>query len=231
MVHLNRFLLVEKSKQILKAKKHYLEDFDKETKMFTNKEFFYFFLDEGKKYIHKDSLRFCLTNADTYNFDINPTGETNTDPQVVKAFEKEIHDLFEFYTNYKGNFLPNLQSSKHFFYYDFVEGESITSITDEEFFKLKEFHDSSEFTPFYNSLCYNIVREPNNSLKIIDFKHFERKDEKPFFVYLYNEDHRINVLYMEKTDDLKQALSHLIQDYPVRYENIKWINKPKDLNG
>lgn len=220
-----------KSKQIIKAKKDYLEDFNKEAKMFTNKEFFYFFVDENTKYIHKDSLRFCLTNANTYEFDINPTKAITPTPETKQYFEKEIHDLFEFFTNYKGDLLPELHSSENFFHYEFVIGESITSITNEEFFKLKELHDNSEFTPFYNSLCYNIVREPEGTLKVIDFKHFERKDEKPFFVYMYNEDHHINALYIEEGTDLDLVFERLDKDYKIEAKHIHYINKPKDLNG
>jgi hypothetical protein len=55
----------------------------------------------------------------------------------------------------------------------------------------------------------------DNIIKLIDFKHFEIKDNKPFFIYLYNEENRVNTLYVEQGTVLETIFAHLAIDYPV----------------
>jgi hypothetical protein len=68
-------------------------------------------------------------------------------------------------------------------------------------------------------MTYNLVRK-NDTIKLIDFKHFEPKDNKPFFIYLYNEENRVNTLYIEQGTVLEQIHAHLAIDYPVHDANI-----------
>lgn len=218
---------MSKAKQIREAMADYKQEFDKNVKIFTNKEFFYFFMDDNKKFIHKDSLRFRLTNADTYGYNINPEVCLLEDRKNVPSMEKEIKDIFDFIINTKSPLMPELTQTKNFLSYEFIEGEPLKEITLEDFYILKEFHEQHEFTPFYNSMCYNIIRT-KSGLKIVDFKHYERKDKKPFFVYMYNQKYNVNTLYLETSTNLYQVLEYLKQDYPIMQNNIKWINKEKD---
>lgn len=174
---------------------------------FSRKIYFYFFVIGNKKYIHKESLRFVYSNGETYTNDI--------DPQFCRL-TKEIEpiDVCTFLESYKGDLLPQLLDvNDKFLVYQYEDGSLVTDINNQEFYQLKQHHLSMDLTPFYNSMTYNLLR--NGGIKLIDLKHFEVRDNKPFFVYMYNKNTNINTLYIEQGTDHECVYDHLRKDYPV----------------
>lgn len=210
---MNTYIINSKVRLIKEAKKDFFDCYGIEHTPFTRKQFFYFFEYEGRKYVHKESLHFVLTNADTYTYTLDPYH-----CELTKQYE--VPDIIGFLESYEGSFLPQLvDTNDKFLVYEIVDGDPVESVTEEEFFYIKEQLDLLTFTPFYNSMTYNMVRN-NTGIKLIDFKHFEVKDDKPFFVYFFNEDNCINSLYIERGTDLDKAMQHVAIDYPVSDAHI-----------
>lgn len=212
------YLLKSKAFNTRNAIKDFKTDFGKDIKIFTEKNFFYQTIVNDVKYIHKESYMFYLTNGYTYSQDVIPYKCDFPKNYLDEELNNEILKLILS----KNEFLPDIKESEHFYYHKIVQGESITDISDKEFFELKEIYDKNDIIPFYNSMCYNIVRSVNG-LKLVDLKHFEFKDNKPFFVYLNNVERNINTLYIEESSDLEIVLAHLKRDYNITNENIKFI--------
>ena len=205
---MNTYLIKSKVDLIKQARKDLLDLYGIDHTPFTRKIYFYFFELDGKKYVHKESLRFVYSNAETYTKEVDPYYCHLTKEHVPP-------DVCKFLETYNGTALPTLlESNDKFFVYQYVEGEPIDSITQEEFYQLWQYHTEFELTPFYNSMAYNLART-ENSIKVVDLKHFECKINIPFFIYLYNEDNNINRLYVKYGTNLELIAKHLAIDYPV----------------
>lgn len=205
---MNTYLINSKVQFIKQARADFKRLYGQDCVPFTRKIYFYFFVHDNKKYIHKRSLQFVYTNADTYTTEIDPNLCYLT-KQTTPA------DIYPFLESYQGTLLPKLlENNDSFLVYEYCPGEPVDSITAEEFQYLKDQHDQIPLTPFYNSMTYNLIRNLNG-IKLIDFKHFEPKDTKPFFLYLYNSDNRVNTLYVENGTNLGPILNHLGIDYPI----------------
>lgn len=220
---MNLYSIKSKANQILKAKKDFIEEFFETVNIFSTKKFFYFFYLNNIKYIHKDSLRMVYTNLDTFNYNEDTLSYCNINSDrtsYIIDYEKCLEILRTEHT-----LLPSIKESKYFMYYNFIEGTPVTSINKNDFYYLKKHSDFNSYTPFYNSMCYNIVRS-NDKLYLVDFKHFEKID-KPFFIYMNNNDKKINDLYLEKCTsqyDVDIIIEHLNKDYVVSERNIVWID-------
>lgn len=205
---MNTYLTKCKVDLIKEAKQDFLDLYGVTVAPFTRKIYFYFITYNGLKYIHKKSLEFVYTNADTWTTEIDPyycdlTKKTNPPPVI------------QFLENYIGNLLPKLvESNDKFLVYEYFEGDPVDRITAIEFYSLKEYFFEMELTPFYNSMTYNLVRA-NGQIKLVDLKHFEYKTELPFFIYLYNQENSVNTLYVEKGTHLGPVICHLAIDYPA----------------
>jgi len=205
---MNLYLINNKARLIKQARTDLLSVYNIDYTPFTRKLHFYFFIHENKKYVHKESLRFVYSNADTYTRDSDPT---------YCGLQKEFIPLdpCPFLESYTGDLLPPLiDNNDKFLVYEFFEGDPVEEITKEEFCWLESEHMNSKLTPFYNSMTYNIVRS-GKTVKLVDFKHFELKDAKPFFIYLYNKQNSVNTLYIKEGTDTRSIISHLGIDYPV----------------
>lgn len=210
---MNTYLTQSKVRLIKQARKDLFDLYGIEHTPFTRKIYFYFFELDGKKYVHKESLRFVYSNAETYTKEIDPyyCG-------LTKQYEPT--PVCEFLEAYSGNALPKLlDSNDKFFVYEYIDGEPVDDITQDEFYQLWQYHTEFDLTPFYNSMTYNLARTAN-SIKVIDLKHFECKINMPFFIYLYNEDNGINRLYIKRGTDIKPIADHLAVDYPVANATI-----------
>jgi hypothetical protein len=211
---MNIYLIKRKVELIKQARQDFLDIYGINHTPFTRKIYFYFFVHNNLKYIHKPSLDFVYSNAETWTTIRNPDC-------CGLAKEFETLDLYPFLELYNGDLLPKLvDHNSKFIVYQYVEGEPIESITEHEFFYLRVENSKLLLTPFYNSMAYNLVRT-SNGIKLIDFKHFEPKDNKPFFIYLYNEQNRVNTLYIEQGTPLKPIIAHLEIDYPVHSAIIR----------
>jgi hypothetical protein len=205
---MNLYLINSKARLIKQARADLMRIYGINHTPFSRKLFFYFFVHNNKKYVHKESLRFVYSNADTYTKETEPL-QCN----LQKDFEPL--DPFPFLESYRGELLPALvDSNDAFLVYDFFEGDPAEDLSKEEFYWLENQHVKTELTPFYNSMTYNIVRS-DQQIKVVDFKHFEPKDAKPFFIYLYNEQNSVNTLYIKEGTDTRSIISHLSIDYPV----------------
>jgi hypothetical protein len=205
---MNTYLIKSKIDLIKEARRDFLDLYGIDYTPFTRKIYFYFFVYNELKYIHKSSLNFIYSNADTWTFTQEPD-------RCGLVKEYDIIDLYPFLESYNGDLLLELvEYNDKFMVYKYVDGTPVDSITEQEFYYLRLEHDKMLFTPFYNSMTYNLVRT-DSSIKLVDFKHFEPKDNKPFFIYLYNEENRVNTLYVEQGTLLEHIFAHLAIDYPV----------------
>jgi hypothetical protein len=210
---MNTYLIKSKIQWIKQARQDFLDIYGIDYTPFTRKVYFYFFIHDNKKYIHKQSLNFVYSNADTWSNDISPE---------YCPLVKEITtvDICDFLRHYNGSLLPTLlEDNDKFFVYEYFEGDPVDAITADEFQHLKAQDSEVPFTPFYNSMTYNLARNAE-TIKLIDFKHFDPRQNLPFFVYLYNEDNRVNTLYIEKNTDTDAIVGHLGIDYPVKDAKI-----------
>lgn len=210
---MNTYLTQSKLAFIKEARREFKRIYGLDHTSFTRKIYFYFFTYNDRKYVYKPALEFVYSNAETYT--------TERDPFFC-YLNKQISpvDVVEFLESYQGTLLPNLlEFNDSFLVYEYFVGTPVDSITSAEFKYLKTQHESLALTPFYNSMTYNLVRN-GSEIKLIDFKHFEPKDSKPFFIYLFNEDNRVNTLYIEKDTNIESIMEHLAIDYPVKDATI-----------
>jgi hypothetical protein len=205
---MNTYLTQSKVRLIRQAQQDLLAIHGLHHTPFTRKIYFYFFELNGCKYVHKESLKFVYSNADTYT--------TEVDPHFCHLTQETVPvDVCSFLESYTGDFLPKLlESNQKFLVYEYIDGDPVDFITQQEFYRLKSRHNEMELTPFYNSMTYNLARTEND-IKLIDLKHFETKKLLPFFIYLYNEDNSVNSLYIEKNTDVSDIKKHLSVDYPM----------------
>ena len=204
---MNTYLIKSKVDWIRKAQQDFFAEFGFDFTPFTRKIYFYFFVYNNKKYVYKEALNFVYTNADTWTTDVDPT---------TCHLQKDIAppDVIKFLETYSGTLLPRLViNNSKFLVYDYFEGDPITHVTKDEFYKLKQHYNEMDLVPFYNSMAYNLVRT-DDDIRLVDLKHFEHKDTKPFFIYLYNADANLNTLYVETNTNLDVISSHLNIDYP-----------------
>jgi hypothetical protein len=202
----NTYITNSKAQWIRRACKDFKEISGIEHLPWTRKNFFYFFEHRGKKYVHKDALRFVYTNADTYSHEREP----DCCPLVKEINPIDVIEFLE--TTTSELFPPLIESNDKFLVYEYVQGTPATDITAEEFFWIKEQHNKLSHTPFTNSMTYNLVRA--DQLKLVDLKHFEAKS-LPFFVYFYNKENNINSLYLDNESNCMAVFEHLRVDYPV----------------
>lgn len=210
---MNTYLTQSKVAFIKEARDDFKRIYGLDHTPFTRKIYFYFFEHSGKKYVHKRSLKFIYSNADTYT--------TEVDPDYCYLTKQTTPvDVITFLESYTGTLLPKLlENNDNFLVYEYWEAEPVDYVTSDEFWYLKNQHEQLQLTPFYNSMTYNLARN-DNTIKLIDLKHFEPKDDKPFFLYLYNEQNSVNTLYIEKGTNIETINAHLGIDYPVLDANI-----------
>ena len=210
---MNTYLTQSKVAFIKEARDDFKRIYGLDYTPFTRKIYFYFFEHSGRKYVHKRSLNFIYSNAGTYTKEVDPYF-----CYLVK--QTAPVDVISFLENYKGPLLPKLlENNNSFLVYEYWNADPVDHVTPDEFWYLKEQHELLDLTPFYNSMTYNLARN-NTQIKLIDLKHFEPKDTKPFFLYLYNEDNRVNTLYVEKSTNIEPINAHLAIDYPIKDAKI-----------
>ena len=210
---MNTYLIQSKTRLIRQAQQDLLDVYGIDYTPFTRKIYFYFFELNGKKYIHKESLKFVYSNAETYTTEIDP---------YYCHLTKEYNpvDVCLFLESHPGDLLPTLlDKNDRFLVYEYIKGTPVESITEQEFYILKDRVSTSLLTPFYNSMAYNLART-DNDIKLIDLKHFEIKTKLPFFIYLYNKDNNINILYVDHNTQVDEILKYLAIDYPTTQTTI-----------
>jgi len=144
---------------------------------------------------------------------------------IQEIYEYDCEDLFNFFRS-EDELLPTLLGeSKHFFIFEYVEGELVKSITKEDFKYLERF-ESYEFYPFINSLYTNLIRLEDGSIKLADLKHLDNKIckipeylKENLIVFLYNKEDRVSNLYIKDEKYIDEIFEILEKDY----DNIKVI--------
>lgn len=222
---MNLFCIKFKAFLIRKAQTDFFNEFNLSVNIFTKKIFFYFFVHNNVKYIHKESLRLVYTNLDTgSDLQDTPNFCDILDKNKIQEKNEAVKDII-FLLQEQNILIPKINNTLNFLTYEFIIGEPVVEISSDEFKFLKNNSNFNGYTPFYNSMCFNMIRT-KETLKLIDFKHFEKIDSKKFFIYLNNEDFNINKLYIEKSterDDINIILDHLRLDYNVERKDIIWI--------
>lgn len=210
---MNTYLIKRKVELIKEAKQDFLELYNIDHTPFTTKYFFYFIVYNNKKYVHKKSLNFIYTNGDTY---------TRTDNPYICNLSKQLNviPIVELLSTYTGSLLPELlEENEKFLVYRFEPGTAIDSVTSDEFHYAKKQHDSLSVSPFYVSMAYNLVRTHDN-IKLVDLKHFDVKNDLPFFLYMYNKEYCVNTLYVEEKTEIISIIQFLEKDYPLMHTKI-----------
>lgn len=209
---MNTYIIKEKARLIRKAQEDFYTDFGLRHTPFTRKTFFYFFELNGAKYVHKESLRFVYTNANTWT--------NNSDPSMCSLYKEfKVPEVLSFLSNNDSSLLPAiLEETENFIVFDYIPGKPVDSISKEEYNYIKGENEKMSLTPFYNSMAYNLLRA--DKLYLIDLKHFEYKKDIPFFIYFYNFDFGINKLYTDVDVDINLINGILDVDYPFAESDI-----------
>ena len=187
-----------KAIQMVRFKSEFYKDFSKYIKIEqSTKKYHYFEIYDGviskTKIVNKQSLR--------------------------EIYQYDCEDLFNFFRS-NNELLPQLlYETTHFFIFEYVEGELVKNITIEDFNYLQKFEDL-EFYPFVNSLYTNLVRKPDNTIKLIDLKHLDFKIcnipeyiKKDLIIFLYNKEDKVSKLFIKSTKYLDEKIRILERDY------------------
>ena len=184
------------------AKRDWFELYNKTVRIQTKKDWFYYIIDDGVKYIHKHSLKVRY--------------------EVERESKTDFDDIDYILKNYK--LFPKIKYNNYFYYFKFVEGEPISDITQNEFYYLKENFDINGYTTFYAGMYLNIIRS-GSGLFLIDPKHFRPITGLPFFLCLSN-NMNINKIYIERCDEHEHEniISYLRGEHPqLSKDHIIWM--------
>lgn len=160
------------------AQADFLELYGERVSPFTSNQYFYFIIHNGKKFVHKQSLKYIYTNRGTFTLD-----EGLDYCKLVKEFTPI--DIVSILENEQLPFMPRLlDANEQFLVYEFTTGEMIQHITADDYYECKRIHAATHLTPFYNSINGNMIRTVSG-IVLIDFKQLDPIDQsQPFYVYL-----------------------------------------------
>ena len=202
----NLYLSWSKTNNIRIAQNDFRRVYNKNIYPSTDKPFFYFIIYDNKKYVHRQSLEFFYSNGDTYH-----TDEFNNYCFLTKKFVPL--PITNFLITCKSQLLPKLiEVTNDFLIFEYVKGQELVAASRTIFYDLKKYHTELKYTPFYNSVNENIIIT-DSGYKIIDFKQFQEKDDKPFFLYLDLENR--TELHIEHGEDVQNVLSFIEQEYTI----------------
>ena len=206
-----------------------------EGKGFTRSEYFHFGEINKKKYVHKEALRFALTNGGTYylgvealeNFEVNP------DEKLKKQIDLNIEKLFDCYRTSLNSYkiYPTfLGETEHFFifdYYDLEEWDELEDLTLEDAKYIKNALDPIYkknkliLSPFHNQMFKKFLRNKNTGeIKCRDLKNLEFREPMPLGILFYNG--YINTYYqlVRRFRSREYILRDYAIDYPVKSTKI-----------
>jgi len=226
------FLRKEKIKWLYKMH----EDFYKETGIvlphghgFTISDFCHFLIHDGKKFVHKDAMRFVLTNGGTYSAHekLLETFIFNSSEKARLKIDNEVERMFDFYRleiNQIKLFPNLLKETEHFFvfeYYPESEWTQLLELTKEDSdYIRKVFLDFNRnkkevVTPFNNQLLNKFFR--NNKTKelvMVDLKCLEFHPKAPLSILMKN--NYINDLYLLERRYWTRA--YILKPYTMDYD-------------
>lgn len=218
--------------------KQFREDFEKEFGIdlgygagFTRAEYFHFGIHENKKYVHKESLEFSLTNGNSYYIGVkNPEYfKVNPNKKEIQSVKANVERMFNFLRggiNAYEIYPKFLKETEHFLifeYYTDEEWETLEQLTLEDAqYIYKHFKSATKdkkevVTPFFNQMCQKILRNrKTGAIKIRDIKSLEFHSNDPLGILFYNG--RVNQYYLlERRFRLKSTiLKPFSTDYPTK---------------
>jgi hypothetical protein len=204
-------------------------------KGFTKSDFFHFAEVDGKKYVHKEAMRFVLTNGGSYFLHQKaPEGNTiNTNAAEIQKIDLIPEKMFSFFRNDINNhkIYPKLLSeSENFFVFEFYDDTHWTRLdhlTPEDSKYIKQHYvphhrnTKEVVTPFFNQMVKKLFR--NNStgeIVMVDLKSLEFRPVSNLAVLMYNG--RVNDLYLleRRFVTRKYILKPYALDYPVHFTSL-----------
>lgn len=198
---------------------------------FTRSEFFHFVAYGGKKYVHKNALRFLLTNGETYFVGLENPKEfkVNQDISMIMKTKENVEKMFYFFRHEINSYeiYPKLlEESESFFVFEYFDSEEFEEIEklnlkDAKFiyshYKKATNGKKEVVTPFYNQMYRKILRNKlTNEIKVRDIKGLEFHSNDPLGILFYND--AVNVYYLlERRYLLKSMiLKPYVTDYKVK---------------
>ena len=234
----NLYLRSEKIKWIHKFSEDFNKDFGVELPHgtgFTKSDFFHFAAVDGKKYVHKEAMKFVLTNGGTYSeHQERPIDfKLNSNLKETEKIDLNIARMFNFFRNdinqYK-LYPAFLSETEHFFIFKYYDSNEWTSLDillkkDSEYIKksyVRYIKGTNEVvTPFFNQMINKLFR--NNStgeIIMVDLKSLEFRPKSNLSILMYNG--RINELYLLERFFWTKSfiLRPYAIDYPVKYTQL-----------
>lgn len=204
-------------------------------KGFTRSEYFHFGAIGNRKYVHKESMRFMLTNGESYYVGVEALElfKVNPDQSEKEKIEKNIERIFNFFRNDINNYkiYPNLlEETEHFFvfeFYELEEWEELESLNLKDAKRITEallpiYKKNKEIvTPFYNQMNLKFLRnKKTGEIKCRDIKSLEFRPASPLGILFYNG--YINTYYQleRRFRSREYILRDFAIDYPVKSTKV-----------
>jgi len=216
-------------------------DFKKETGIslphghgFTRSDFVHFFSYEGKKYVHKEAMRFILTNGDTYSVhekrQEEVLGSLAAKPDIKKQVDANVEKMFSFFRkeiNDNKLFPELLSETDKFFIFKFYDKEEWTpleELTAQDCLYIKKvfvgFNKGKKeiVTPFYNQMANKLFRHnESGEIVMIDLKGLEFHPNGPLSILMNNT--YVNDLYL--LERRYWTRSYILKPYAMDYSVAK----------
>lgn len=237
MTSMREYLRIEKIKRLLQVKTDLWIDFKIEVpegKGFTRSDMFHFVHLDDKKYVHKESMRFILTNGYTYkvNQELTDRVSINYNPEIKKTTDINVERMFQFFREDINQFklYPEfLGESEHFFIFKYYEGdwENISHLSkeDSKYIRknyVKAYKGTKEtITPFYNQMSHKLVKNmKTGEIKMVDLKSLEFRPKTDLAIYMFND--VVNDLYLleRRFVTRKKLVQPFALDYPSEAASI-----------
>lgn len=204
---------------------------------FTQSDFFYFGALGEFKYVHKEAMRFILTNGDTYQEHEPLNGEFpfEADQERKEVVNNKIEVLFNFFRseiNQHPLYPEFTRESESFLVFKYYRPEAgwgrINSLSRvdarhiKENYKPLESRSDTFATPLYNQMADKVFKhKESGEIKFVDLKSFELRPKAKPMIYFYNG--VINDLYVLglNISPRKKLIRRFELDYPVMDARIK----------
>lgn len=208
-----KYILEQKVKWMYKFAHDLKADFKINTQVgigFKHVEYYYSAIVEKKLYVHKDALRFLMTNGGTYYGDSKEQQELkfNSNLSEIRAIDLSIDEIFQFFRGEMSEtpLYPKLIMESESF---FVLEAPLEDLWEPLFnlrkvdcsFLVKEYNlfykkQKKIFSPFHRELSGEIFRNKiNGDLKIFDLAKFKFHENNRFVIY-FSDRMKLNKLFV-----------------------------------
>jgi len=236
MKNFKLYLRDKKIEFLKKCHEDFISDFNFELSSgagFTRCDFFHFVVHEQIKFVHKESLKFILTNGDTYSRHERLEEIMQPNQEQKEIVLKDVERMFDFLRTEinQVNLFPKLLSeTKNFFVFEYYDEDDWLqleklSLKDSVYIRhtfLTYTKNKKEIvTPFYNQMANKIFRNrKTGEVKMVDLKSLEFRKNGPLAILMNNK--YVNDLYL--LERRYWTKSHILKpfsiDYPVHLTSI-----------